>query len=97
MFRLKVAGGMMLKSSEWFSLNQIECCTTLAYQDYPKHSHQEYILSANLSGVERIWLNGKTSFVQSGQVTCYNPESIQSSTFAEQPHALLAFTFPNMR
>lgn len=85
----------MLKSSEWFSLNQIECCTTLAYQDnYPKHSHQEYILSANLSGVERIWLNGKTSFVQSGQVTCYNPESIQSSTFAEQPTRFISIHIP---
>lgn len=85
----------MLKSSEWFSLNQIECSQTLAYHDaYPKHSHQEYILSANLSGIEKIWLNGQTHLVRSGQVTCYNPESIQSSAFGEQATQFISLHIP---
>jgi len=51
---------------------------------YPKHLHDEYVISANLSGVEEIWLSGTTTYVQKGQVTLYNPGTIQSSRFDNQ-------------
>ncbi|WP_168199590.1 AraC family ligand binding domain-containing protein [Pantoea sp. CCBC3-3-1] len=43
--------------------------------------HDEYVISANLSGIEEIWLAGKTSNVESGQVILYNPGTIQTSRF----------------
>ncbi|MFK8329856.1 AraC family transcriptional regulator [Pseudomonas sp. BJa5] len=48
---------------------------------YPKHTHEEYVISANLSGVERIWYNGRQQEVLSGEVTLYNPMTVQSSEF----------------
>jgi len=41
--------------------------------------HDEYVISANLSGIEEIWLTGKTSNVESGQVILYNLGTIQAS------------------
>lgn len=51
---------------------------------FPKHLHDEYVISANLTGVEEIWLAGKTAYVKSGQVTLYNPGTIQASRFDSQ-------------
>ncbi len=50
---------------------------------YPRHTHEEYVLSANLSGQERIWFDGKEQEVAPGQVTLYNPLTMQASTFGE--------------
>lgn len=48
---------------------------------FPKHTHEEYVVSANLTGRERIWFDGRCGEVLSNQVTIYNPMTIQSSEF----------------
>lgn len=48
---------------------------------YPKHVHEEYVISANLSGLERIWYDGKQQDVSLGEVTIYNPMTVQASEF----------------
>ena len=61
---------LSLESAEWFSLNGIECSRVRARNSgFPKHLHNEYVISANLTGIEEIWLAGKTAYVKSGQVT----------------------------
>ncbi|WP_437614842.1 AraC family transcriptional regulator [Erwinia sp. V71] len=73
---------MSLQSSEWFSQNGIECSRVIASGDaFPRHLHDEYVISANLTGTEEVWLEGKVSLAQAGQVTIYNPGSIQASRF----------------
>jgi len=76
---------LTLESTEWFSRNGIECSRVKAcYSGFPRHLHDEYVISANLTGVEEIWLAGKTTYVKSGQVTLYNPGTIQASRFDSQ-------------
>lgn len=48
---------------------------------YPKHTHEEYVISANLHGHERIWFDGRQQTVGPGQVTLYNPMTVQASEF----------------
>ena len=85
----------MLQSSEWFSRNGIECSRVIARDDeFPRHSHDEYVVSANLSGIEEIWLSGKTLTVNSGQVTLYNPCTIQSSGFEQQSVEFISIHLP---
>ncbi|MEG1039302.1 MAG: AraC family transcriptional regulator [Pseudomonas sp.] len=61
---------------------RIECSMVNASgARYPKHTHEEYVISANLSGLERIWFNGKQQAVLSGEVTLYNPMTVQASEF----------------
>jgi len=46
---------------------------------FPKHSHDEYVIGLNYSGLEHVWLDGKTFEVPPGLVTVYNPGEVQSS------------------
>ncbi|QCR38501.1 AraC family transcriptional regulator [Nissabacter sp. SGAir0207] len=48
---------------------------------FPRHTHEEYVLSANLAGVEKIWFDGTAQRVEAGQVTIYNPLTVQASEF----------------
>lgn len=48
---------------------------------FPRHTHDEYVLSANLQGDEHIWLDGRSLDVNPGQVTVYNPLAVQGSAF----------------
>ena len=48
---------------------------------YPKHTHEEYVISANLCGLERIWYDGKQQDVSPGEVTLYNPMTVQASSY----------------
>ncbi|MFS2225888.1 AraC family transcriptional regulator [Pantoea sp. B65] len=76
---------MSLQSAEWFSRNGIECSRIRAENDaFPRHWHDEYVISANLSGTEEIWLDGKTASVSPGQITLYNPAAVQASRFGKQ-------------
>jgi len=59
---------------EWSKINASGAC-------YPKHTHEEYVISANLSGQERIWYDGKQQDVMEGEVTLYNPMTVQASEF----------------
>ncbi|MEG3132553.1 AraC family transcriptional regulator [Rouxiella sp. T17] len=86
---------MPLQSAEWFSRNGIECSRIKASNSgFPKHLHDEYVISANLAGVEEIWLSGKTTYVKSGQVTLYNPGTIQASRFDSQPVEFISVHLP---
>jgi len=85
----------VLQSSEWFSRNGIECSRVIACDDgFPRHSHDEYVISANLSGIEEVWLSGKNLTAKSGQVTLYNPASVQSSKFAQQSVEFISIHLP---
>lgn len=86
---------MSLQSAEWFSRNGIECSRVQARNaGFPKHLHDEYVISANLTGIEEIWLSGKTAYVKSGQVTLYNPGTIQASRFDNQPVEFISVHMP---
>lgn len=46
---------------------------------FTKHSHDEMVLSANLSGGESLWLDGRCFEAGPGDVTLYMPGQIQAS------------------
>jgi AraC-like DNA-binding protein len=86
-----------LSSSEWFSRNGIECSRVNATGSrFPRHLHDEYVICANLSGREEIWLDGKVSDVFAGQVTIYNPSAIQSSLFSNDPVSFISIHLPQV-
>ena len=40
--------------------DDIECSRVCAIStSYPKHTHEEYIISANLKGIESVWVDNK--------------------------------------
>lgn len=51
---------------------------------FPRHTHDELVLGANLSGHEHIWLDGMHLDVPPGAVTLYNPLAVQGSTFGPE-------------
>ncbi|WP_178106723.1 AraC family transcriptional regulator [Pseudomonas mangiferae] len=51
---------------------------------FPKHTHDEYVISANLSGSESVWLDGREFEVRPGEVTAYNPNALQASSYSCQ-------------
>lgn len=51
---------------------------------FDRHTHDEFVLGANLHGHERIWLDGRSLEVPAGAVTLYNPLAVQASEFAPQ-------------
>lgn len=51
---------------------------------FERHTHDEYVLGANVWGNERIWLDGRTLEVPSGAITLYNPLAVQASEFAAE-------------
>jgi len=51
---------------------------------FPRHTHDELVLGANVSGHEQIWLDGKHLEVPAGTVTLYNPLAVQASEFGPQ-------------
>lgn len=46
---------------------------------FPKHSHDEFYIGANIIGRERIWLDGRVYEASIDDVTLYNPGSVQSA------------------
>ncbi|MFF7106768.1 helix-turn-helix transcriptional regulator [Pseudomonas sichuanensis] len=48
---------------------------------FARHTHDEYVLGANLRGAEQIWLDGRELAVPARRVTLYNPLAVQASTF----------------
>lgn len=51
---------------------------------FERHTHDEYVLGANLRGNERIWLDGRDLDVPPGAVTLYNPLAVQASAFGPE-------------
>lgn len=75
---------MSLVMENLIRFERIECSIVNASGTcYPKHTHEEYVISANLSGLERIWYNGKQQVVSAGEVTLYNPMTVQASEFGK--------------
>lgn len=73
----------MLKMAEFHRATGVEIARLQAggKSSFPRHTHAEYVISANLSGCENIWVDGKAFSAHKQSVTIYNPNAIQSSTF----------------
>jgi AraC family chemosensory pili system transcriptional regulator ChpD len=54
---------------------------------FPKHSHDEFVISANIRGRENVTLDRKSHDVTTGQLTLYNPGQVQSSEATSQEWA----------
>lgn len=52
-------------------------------QRFDKHSHDEFVISANLFGNEQVWLDGRSFSADAGSITTYNPGQIQGGGVAE--------------
>ncbi|EJL91399.1 AraC family transcriptional regulator [Pantoea sp. GM01] len=69
---------------------------------FPKHSHDEFYIGANVSGREKIWLDGKNSEASVDEITIYNPGQIQAAeptpydwcyySFYVSPESMIEFT-----
>lgn len=46
---------------------------------FPKHSHDEFVIGANIVGRESIWLDGKSLDASIDEVTVVNPGQLQAS------------------
>ncbi|MFV3304791.1 helix-turn-helix domain-containing protein [Pseudomonas sp. NY15181] len=56
---------------------------TLGGHSFERHSHDEFVISANLRGEERVWLDGRTFAAGPGAITSYNPGQIQGGGVAD--------------
>lgn len=65
-----------LVESSWVRASGAAC--------FERHTHDEYVLGANLRGNERIWLDGRTLDVPVGAITLYNPLAVLASAFAAE-------------
>src|SRR6218665_1590316 len=74
----------------------LEVCSTPARgQQFDKHSHDEFVIGANLVGEERIWLDGRTFSACAGAITAYNPGEIQGGgARAGQPWRYVSLYVP---
>lgn len=76
---------MTIGIEDFYVGHNVECSRVLAANaSYPKHTHEEYIISANLKGTEKICVDKQTHIVRAGYVTVYNPMAIQSSDFCHE-------------
>lgn len=71
-------------------LAQLAPCTgfevasaTLGGHAFERHSHDEFVISANLRGEERVWLDGRSFDAGPGTLTGYNPGQIQGGGVAQ--------------
>ena len=73
----------MLRMAELYRTAGVEIARLQAggKSSFPRHTHAEYVISANLSGCENIWVDGKTFSALGQTATIYNPNAVQSSTF----------------
>jgi AraC-like DNA-binding protein len=76
-------GAEMLEIDEFFRVPGVEVAKLKAdgNSSFPRHTHAEYVISANLSGCENIWVDGKSLSASGQSATVYNPNAIQSSSF----------------
>lgn len=69
--------------------------SSVAGQQFDKHSHDEFVIGANLLGEERIWLDGRSFSAGVGAITTYNPGEIQGGGAAEgQPWRYVSLYVP---
>lgn len=70
-------------------------CSELSGHRFDKHSHDEFVLSANLRGIEQVWLDGRTFEAGAGDLTLYNPGQIQGGGAADgQPWRFVSLYLP---
>lgn len=74
----------------------LEVCSTQACgQQFDKHSHDEFVIGANLLGEEQVWLDGRTFSAAAGAITTYNPGEIQGGGAREgQPWRYVSLYVP---
>lgn len=67
-------------------------------QRFDKHSHDEFVISANLFGNEQVWLDGRSFAADAGTITTYNPGQIQGGGVDEgQPwHFVSLYIAPDV-
>lgn len=77
----------------------LEVCSTQASgQHFDKHSHDEFVIGANLLGEEQVWLDGRTFCAGAGAITTYNPGEIQGGGAREgQPWRYVSLYVPAAR
>lgn len=46
---------------------------------FGKHTHDDFVISANVGGAERIWLDGRSLEAGPGDTTVYEPGAMQAS------------------
>lgn len=64
-------------------------------RQFEKHSHDEFVIGANLLGEEHIWLDGRRFSAGVGAITTYNPGEIQGGGAAEgQPWRYVSLYLP---
>nr|WP_239482236.1 AraC family transcriptional regulator [Pseudomonas insulae] len=69
--------------------------TQASGQQFDKHSHDEFVIGANLLGEEQIWLDGRTFSAAVGAITTYNPGAIQGGgARAGQPWRYVSLYLP---
>jgi len=70
---------------------------TLGGHRFERHSHDEFVISANLRGEESVWLDGRSFDAGPGAITAYNPGQIQGGGVAEdQPwHFVSLYVAPD--
>lgn len=73
---------------------EVASCTAVG-QHFDKHSHDEFVISANLLGEEQVWLDGRIFTAAVGCITTYNPGEIQGGGSAEgQPWRYVGIYLP---
>ncbi len=65
---------MITYRDSWFELALLD-----NVGGFPRHTHDEFVISTNLNGVEQVWLDGTTFDVETGAITTYNPHQLQGS------------------
>jgi AraC family transcriptional regulator, chemosensory pili system protein ChpD len=59
-------------------------------RSFAKHAHDEFVISANFSGCEHVWLDRRTHEVETAQVTLYNPGQVQASSAGDAPWTFIS-------
>lgn len=76
---------MNLITEDWHAGAVVEASWVRAEAaSFPRHTHDEYVLGTNLTGVEHIWLDGHALEAPAGAITLYNPQAMQASQFSPQ-------------
>ncbi len=76
---------MNLITEDWHAGAVVEASWVRAEAaSFPRHTHDEYVLGTNLTGVEHIWLDGLALEAPAGAITLYNPQAMQASQFSPQ-------------
>ena len=91
----------MIKMTELYRVADIEVARFRASGGaaFPPHTHDEYVICANIAGSEKVWLNGKKNTAHAGSVVIYNPQSLQASCYesdAEDAEFVSSYISPSV-